>query len=123
LVAQAEVRAGGAALNQDYDFARELAADRAVAQGAAMLGERQSVFATTTLHEAAGRFSMGRVGNGDIAVALSRAQVTTAIYTNDRTKLATAIQERSGIKQTALAPAANATAAKSAASGFKGLAL
>jgi ATP-dependent exoDNAse (exonuclease V) alpha subunit len=36
-------------------------------------------------------------------VALSRAKETTALYTDNRTKLVAAIQERSGIKQTALA--------------------
>ena len=36
-------------------------------------------------------------------VALSRAKETTSVYTDDRTKLVAAIQERSGVKQTALA--------------------
>ena len=74
LVAQAGVRAETIALGADQTFARELAADRAVAQGAAMLGERQSVFTTTALHEAAGRFGMGRVGHDDIAAAMRRAE-------------------------------------------------
>lgn len=39
-------------------------------------------------------------------VALSRARESVAIYTNDRGKLAAAIQERSGVKQIALASAA-----------------
>ncbi|MCE0744875.1 relaxase domain-containing protein [Acetobacter sicerae] len=39
-------------------------------------------------------------------VALSRARESVAVYTNDRAKLVTAIQERSGLKQTALASAA-----------------
>ncbi|MCF3948690.1 conjugative transfer relaxase/helicase family protein [Acidiphilium iwatense] len=36
-------------------------------------------------------------------VGLSRAKETTALYTDDRAKLVAAIQERSGVKQTALA--------------------
>ncbi|WP_174503995.1 MobF family relaxase [Acidiphilium sp. C61] len=75
LVAQAEAR-GNATLSVDQEFTRELAADRAVAQGAAMLGERQSVFSTTALHEAAGRFGMGRVGHDDIAAAIARSEKT-----------------------------------------------
>jgi len=74
LIAQAETRAESTVLGADHEFARELAADRAVAQGAAMLGERQSVFSTTALHEAAGRFGMGRVGHDDIAAAIARAE-------------------------------------------------
>ncbi|MDD2704761.1 MAG: AAA family ATPase [Acidocella sp.] len=80
LVAQAEAR-GNAALSVDHEFTRELAADRAVAQGAAMLGERQSVFSTTALHEAAGRFGMGRVGHDDIAAAIARAEKSGAVET------------------------------------------
>ena len=42
-------------------------------------------------------------------VALSRAkEATVAIYTNDRAKLASAIAERTGEKQSALIPAASA---------------
>jgi conjugative relaxase-like TrwC/TraI family protein len=74
LVAQAGARAEAIALGADQTFARELAADRALAQGAAMLGERQSVFSTTALHEAAGRFGMGRIGHDDIAAAITRAE-------------------------------------------------
>ncbi|MHB1304438.1 MAG: MobF family relaxase [Acidiphilium sp.] len=81
LIAQAEARAESAARGVDHEFARELAADRAVAQGAAMLGERQSVFSTTALHEAAGRFGMGRVGHDDIAAAIARAEKTGALET------------------------------------------
>jgi conjugative relaxase-like TrwC/TraI family protein len=79
LIAQAETRAKSAALGADHEFTRELAADRAVTQGAAMLGERQSVFSTTALHEAAGRFVMGRVGHDDIAAAIARAEKTGAL--------------------------------------------
>ena len=79
LVAQAEARAEISARGADQEFARELAADRALAQGAAMLGERQSVFATTALHEAAGRFGMGRVGHDDIAAAMTRAEKAGAL--------------------------------------------
>jgi conjugative relaxase-like TrwC/TraI family protein len=83
LIAQAEARTGGLALGLDQEFVRELAADRALAQGAAMLGERQSVFSTTALHEAAGRFGMGRVGHDDIAAAIARAQKTGALHARE----------------------------------------
>ena len=83
LIAQAEARAESAARGVDHEFARELAADRAVAQGAAMLGERQSVFSTPALHEAAGRFGMGRVGHDDIAAAIARAEKTGALETRE----------------------------------------
>ncbi len=73
LVAQAEAR-GSATLSVDQEFTRELTADRALVHGAAMLGERQSVFSTTALHEAAGRFGMGRIGHDDIAAAIARAE-------------------------------------------------
>ena len=56
-------------------------------------------------------------------VGLSRAKETTALYTDDRAKLVAAIQERSGMKQTALVPSASITATKSASIAFKGLAL
>ncbi|MDD2876451.1 MAG: MobF family relaxase [Acidiphilium sp.] len=83
LIAQAEVRAEAATLVADHEFARELAADRAVAQGAAMLGERQSVFSTTALHEVAGRFGMGRVGHNDIATAIARAEKAGELETRE----------------------------------------
>lgn len=83
LVAQAGARADAAAHGVDQAFARELAADHAVAQGAAMLGERQSVFSTTALHEAAGRFGMGRVGHDDIAAAMTRAEKIGALETRE----------------------------------------
>jgi len=71
MVAEAERHA---VLADDNAFAREVAADRALSQGAAMLGERQSVFSVTALHEAAGRFGMGTVGHEDIAAAIERAE-------------------------------------------------
>lgn len=83
LVAQALARAEVSAKGADQEFARELAADRALAQGAAMLGERQSVFATTVLHEVAGRFGMGRVGHGDIAAAIARAETAGTLQTRE----------------------------------------
>ncbi len=82
LVAQAEARAN-TTLSADHEFTRELAADRVVAQGAAMLGERQSVFSTTALHEAAGKFGMGRVGHDDIAAAIARAEKSGALETRE----------------------------------------
>jgi hypothetical protein len=45
-------------------------------------------------------------------VGLSRAQEITAIYTDDRGKLITAIRERNGIKQTALASISSPRAAR-----------
>jgi ATP-dependent exoDNAse (exonuclease V) alpha subunit len=44
-------------------------------------------------------------------VAISRAKDTTAIYTDDRAKLVTAIEERSGVKQTALGTSLNTSLA------------
>ncbi len=83
LIARAEARWESGAHNVEQEFAREVEADRAVAQGAAMLGERQSVFSTTALHEASGRFGMGRVGHDDIAAAISRAEKTGAFETRE----------------------------------------
>jgi conjugative relaxase-like TrwC/TraI family protein len=83
LISKAETRAKSTVLGADHEFTRELAADRAVTQGAAMLGERQSVFSTTALHEAAGRFGMGRVGHNDIAAAIARAEKTGALETRE----------------------------------------
>jgi conjugative relaxase-like TrwC/TraI family protein len=83
LIAKAEARAHVSAIGADQDFARELAADRAVAQGASMLGERQSVFSTTGLHEAAGRFGMGRVGHSEIAAAIARSEKTGALQSRE----------------------------------------
>lgn len=39
-----------------------------------MLGERNSVFATTALHEAAGRFALGTVSQTELAEAITRAE-------------------------------------------------
>jgi conjugative relaxase-like TrwC/TraI family protein len=50
-------------------------------------------------------------------VALSRAKETTAIYTNDRTRLAVAIQERNGMKQTALVSDVSTTVTKNSQIG------
>lgn len=71
MVAEAQRRTE---LVESNAFAREVAADRAVAQGATMLGERQSVFSVTALHEAAGRFGMGIIGHDEIATAIARAE-------------------------------------------------
>ncbi|MFS3137016.1 MobF family relaxase [Gluconacetobacter sacchari] len=81
IVARAEARARTQDAAQDVEspFARECAADRAVARGASMLGEQQSVFATTALHEAAGRFAFGAVGHAEIGAAIVRAQKTGAL--------------------------------------------
>lgn len=75
LVAEAQGRlAAQAAQESSNAFGRELLANQAVAQGAAMLGERNSVFATTALHEAAGRFALGTVSQAEIAEAITRAE-------------------------------------------------
>ncbi|GAA09057.1 conjugal transfer protein TraA [Acetobacter tropicalis NBRC 101654] len=75
LVAEAQGRlAAQSAQKSSNAFGRELLADQAVAQGAAMLGERNSVFATTALHEAAGRFAIGAVSQAEIAEAITRAE-------------------------------------------------
>jgi len=75
LVAEAQGRlAAQSAQKSSNAFGRELLADQVVAQGAAMLGERNSVFATTALHEAAGRFGLGTVSQTEIADAITRAE-------------------------------------------------
>ncbi|WP_346346264.1 AAA family ATPase [Acetobacter persici] len=75
LVAEAQGRLAVQAGQESPNvFGRELLADQAVAQGAAMLGERNSVFATTSLHEAAGRFALGTVSQTEIAEAITRAE-------------------------------------------------
>ncbi|MBS1101757.1 relaxase domain-containing protein [Gluconobacter sp. Dm-62] len=75
LVTEAQGRlAAQVAQESPNTFGRELLADQAVAQGAAMLGERNSVFATTALHEAAGRFGLGTVSQAEIAEAIIRAE-------------------------------------------------
>ncbi|MBS1090735.1 relaxase domain-containing protein [Gluconobacter sp. Dm-74] len=75
LVAEAQGRlAAQSAQKSSNAFGRELLADQVVAQGAAMLGERNSVFATTALHEAAGRFALGAVSQAEIADAITRAE-------------------------------------------------
>jgi conjugative relaxase-like TrwC/TraI family protein len=83
MVARAEARARTQATAEDVEhaFARECAADRAVTRGGSMLGERQSVFATTALHEAAGRFAFGAVGHAEIGAAIVRAQKSGALET------------------------------------------
>lgn len=55
-------------------FEREMKADRALAKAIEMLSERQSVFSTTDLHEAAGRFASGNVSHNEIAKSLKRAE-------------------------------------------------
>ncbi|WP_242005859.1 type IV secretion system DNA-binding domain-containing protein [Acetobacter fabarum] len=75
LVAEAQGRLAAQADQESSNtFGRELLADQAVAQGAAMLGERNSVFATTALHEAAGRFALGSISQAEIAEAITRAE-------------------------------------------------
>lgn len=71
MVRAAEIGAAGA---DRFAVHAELAADRVVMNAAASVGERNSVFAATDLHEAAGRFGMGRVGHRHIAEAIARAQ-------------------------------------------------
>ena len=48
-------------------------ADRAVAHAADKLGERQSVFAATALHEEAGRFGLGKLSYAEIGASIDAA--------------------------------------------------
>lgn len=63
----------------DQAIGLEVAADRAVASAAASVGERNAVFSVTDLHEAAGRFGMGRIGHQHISDAIERARQNESI--------------------------------------------
>ncbi|GAA3693679.1 hypothetical protein GCM10022268_00730 [Sphingomonas cynarae] len=72
LVADAEARAAG--LPVPTPRQRRLAADQAVASGAAHLAERESVFPVARLERAAGDAGRGRVAHADILAAITRAE-------------------------------------------------
>jgi conjugative relaxase-like TrwC/TraI family protein len=74
---QKAARGSQVALHLEFD------ADRVVANAAASIGERSSVFAATDLHEVAGRFGMGRLRHSDIAGAITRAQQAGALENRD----------------------------------------
>ena len=60
--------------NPGAAFEREMEADKALNQAIATLSERQSVFSTIALHEAAGKFANGRIAHDDITNAINRAE-------------------------------------------------
>ena len=70
-------------LNIAYAFEREMEADKALSQGIATLSERQSVFSTIALHEAAGKFANGGIGHDDITQAIKRAEKISDIETRE----------------------------------------
>jgi conjugative relaxase-like TrwC/TraI family protein len=72
LIADAEARAAG--LPVPTPRQRRLAADQAVASGAAHLAERESVFSAARLERAAGNAGRGRVAHADILAAITRAE-------------------------------------------------
>ncbi|NMN06461.1 MULTISPECIES: MobF family relaxase [unclassified Novosphingobium] len=84
LVAEAQARAASPAHQVEW-ASRATMADRAVAQAADKLGERQSVFSAAALQEEAGRFGLGKVGHAEIATAVQAA--TRAGQLIDRTYL------------------------------------
>lgn len=69
LIGQAQSRAASGTESRD----KAMAAARAVAHAADRLGERQSVFPATALHEEAGRACLGKAGYADIAAAVEAA--------------------------------------------------
>ena len=71
LVASAEARAGSPDYRLSLADGQDRAAQRAVAFAADKLGERQSVFSESALHEEAGQFALGKVGYSAIARAVS----------------------------------------------------
>lgn len=64
-------------------FEREMKADRALAKAIEMLSERQSVFSTIALHEAAGKFANGGIGHNDITQAIKRAEKISDLETRE----------------------------------------
>ena len=71
LVASAEARATSPEYRLSLADGQDRAAQRAVAFAADKLGERQSVFSESALHEEAGRFALGKVGYAAIAKAVA----------------------------------------------------
>lgn len=72
LIAQAQARAASPAHQVEW-ATRATMADRAVAQAADKLSERQSVFSAAALQEEAGRLGLGKVGYAEIAQAVTSA--------------------------------------------------
>ncbi len=72
LISDAEARSATIEPHMLAD-SQDQAALRAVAFAAEKLGERQSVFAESTLHEEAGRFALGKVGYAAISKAIAGA--------------------------------------------------
>ena len=64
-------------------FERETEADKALNQAIATLSERQSVFSTIALHEAAGKFANGGIAHNDITKAINRAEKIADLETRD----------------------------------------
>ena len=72
LVASAQARAASPDYRQSLADGQDRAAQRAVAFAADKLGERQSVFSESALHEEAGQFALGKVSYAAIARAVVR---------------------------------------------------
>jgi ATP-dependent exoDNAse (exonuclease V) alpha subunit len=72
LIAQAQARAASPAHQVEW-ATRATMANRAVAQAADKLSERQSVFSAAALQEEAGRLGLGKVGYAEIAQAVTSA--------------------------------------------------
>ncbi|MET3472912.1 conjugative relaxase-like TrwC/TraI family protein [Novosphingobium sp. 1529] len=72
LIEQAQKRAASSAYQGELAIDATVA-NRAVAQAAEKLGERQSVFASAALHEEAGRIGLGKIGYAEISAAVKAA--------------------------------------------------
>ncbi len=70
-------------LNLAHIFEKEVEADKALNQAIATLSERQSVFSTIALHEAAGKFANGGIAHNDITKAINRAKKIADLETRD----------------------------------------
>jgi alpha/beta hydrolase fold len=71
LVASAQARAASPEYRQSLADGQDRAAQRAVVFAADKLGERQSVFSESALHEEAGQFALGKVGYAAIVRAVA----------------------------------------------------
>jgi conjugative relaxase-like TrwC/TraI family protein len=72
MIEQAEAKAADPSHRADM-ATQAMMADRAVAQAADKLGERQSVFSAAALQEEAGRLGLGKIGYAQIGVAIEAA--------------------------------------------------
>jgi hypothetical protein len=72
LIEQAQKRAASSAYQGELAIDATVA-NRAVAQAAEKLGERQSVFASAALREEAGRIGLGKIGYAEISAAVKAA--------------------------------------------------